>query len=85
MKPHSAVTVKTILRWIKTSLKEAGIDNNIFQGYGLRSSSSSKVNLNGANITQISNAGGWSKEHAFAKCYHREWICNKTIQDFIIE
>ena len=32
LKPHSAVTVKTILRWIKISLKEAGIDTNTFQG-----------------------------------------------------
>ena len=42
LKPHSAVTVKTISRWIKISLKEAGIDTNTFQGHSLRSSSSSK-------------------------------------------
>ena len=57
-KPHNAVTVKTISRWIKTSLKEAGIDSNTFQGHSLCSSSSSKAKLNGANITQILNAGG---------------------------
>ena len=32
LKPHSAVTVKTILKRIKTFLEEAGIDTNIFQG-----------------------------------------------------
>ena len=85
LKPRSAVTVKTISRWIKTSLKEASIDTNNFQGHSLRSSSSSKTKLNGANITQILNAGGWSNEHAFAKFYHRECINDKTIQDLIIE
>ena len=74
LKPHSAVTVKTKSRWIKISLKEAGIDINTFQGHSLRSSSSSKAKLNGANIIQILNAGGWSNEHIFAKFYHRECI-----------
>ena len=32
LKPNSAVTVKTILKRIKTFLEEAGIDTNIFQG-----------------------------------------------------
>ena len=45
LKPHSAVTVKTISRWIKTYLKEASIDTNTFQGYSLRNSSSTKAKL----------------------------------------
>ena len=85
LKPRSAVIVKKIPRWIKTSLKEAGIDTNDFQGHSLRSSSSSEAKLNGANITQILNAGGWSNEHTFSKFYYRECINDKTIQDFIIE
>ena len=43
LQPPSAVTVKTILRWIKT-LKGTGIATNAFQGHSLRSSSSSKEN-----------------------------------------
>ena len=74
MKTYSTVTVKTISRWIKTSLKEGGIDTSTFQGHGLRSSSSSKAKLNGANITQILNAGEWSNKHAFANFCHRECI-----------
>ena len=84
--PHSAVTAKTISRWIKTSLKETGIDTNIFQGHSLHSSSSPKAKLNyDVNINQIFNAGGWSNEHAFAKFNYHECINDKTIQDFIIE
>ena len=85
LKPHSAVTVKTISRWIKTSLKEAGIDTNTFQGHSIRSSSSSKAKLNGANITQILNAGGWSNKRTFGKFYHHDCINDKTIKDFIVE
>lgn len=43
LQPPSAVTVKTILRWIKT-LKGTGIATKAFQGHSLRSSSSSKEN-----------------------------------------
>ena len=56
------VSVKAISRWIKTSSKEACIDTNIFQECSSSSSSSSKAKLNGANITQILNASGWSKK-----------------------
>ena len=45
LEPHSAVTVKTISRWIKTYLKEASIDTNTLQGYSLRNSSSTKAKL----------------------------------------
>ena len=58
LNPHCTVTVKTISRSIKTSLKEAGIDTDTFQGHSLRGSRSSKVKLNGENITQLLNAGG---------------------------
>ena len=84
LNPNSAVFVKTISRWIKTFLKEAGIDTNTFKGHSLRSSSFSKAKLNGANITQILSAGGSLNEHTFAKFYHREPINDKTLQDFII-
>ena len=85
LRPHSAVTVKTISRCIKTSLKEAGIDTNTFQGHSIRSSSSSEAKLNGANITQILNTGGWSNNHTFGKFYHHDCINDKTIKDFIVE
>ena len=85
LKPNRAVFVKTTSRWIKTSLKEEGIDTNAFKCHSLPSNSSSKAKLNGANITQILNAGGSSNEHTFAKFYHRERINDKTIQDFIIK
>ena len=79
LKPHSAVTVKTISRWIKTSLKEAGIDTDTFQGHSLRSSSSSKAKLNSAIISQILDGGGWSIKHTFPEFYDYECINDKTI------
>ena len=84
MKSHSAVTVKTISKRIKTSLKEAGVDTNTFQGHSLRRTAT-KAKLNGANITQILNAGGWSNEHTFTKFCHCESINDTTTQDFIIK
>ena len=83
LKPHSAVTVKTILKRIKTFLEEAGIDTNIFQGHSLHNSSSSKAKLNNANITQILNTGdGYSlaKFTVSSQELYRKWIplCSKT-------
>ena len=77
-KPHSAVTPKTISRRIKLFFREIGIDTTTFQGHNLHSSSSSKPKLNGTNITQILNAGGWSNKQKFAKFYHGGCINDKT-------
>ena len=80
LKPHGVVTVKKISRWIKNSLKEAGIDSTTFQCHSPCNSSSSKAKLNGANITRIFNVGGWSNDHTFAKFC--ECINDKTIEDY---
>ena len=43
-KPHDEISSPTIARWIKTILKDAGIDTKVFQAHSSRSASTSKVN-----------------------------------------
>ena len=40
LKPHKPVGVKTISRWIKESLKTAGVNVEHYQGHSLRSAGS---------------------------------------------
>ena len=79
-KPHKAVTTKTISRWIKSALKDAGIDTNIFQGHSTRTTDASTMNRLGADINTILRAGGWSSEKNFAKFYNKP-LQNETFNE----
>ena len=71
------------MRWIKKSLKTAGVNVEHYQGDSLHSADSSAAKSNGANISDLLLAGGWSNERMFAKFYNK--LCNeiKQIPNFI--
>ena len=68
-RPHGAVSVSTISRWIKNVLKEAGIDTDIFKAHSTRSASSVKALSDQKDINEISKDDGWSKNRIFEKYY----------------
>ncbi len=68
-KPHLPVTSTTIARWIKTVLRDCGI-----QGYGAhstRSASTSAATDAGLSVEDIMKAADWSKKSTFNKFYNR--------------
>ena len=84
LKPHKPVGVKTISRWIKESLKTAGVYVEHYQGHSLRAGASA-AKFNGANISDLLLAGGWSNEIKFAKFCNKPCKQIKQIPNFIIE
>ena len=85
LKPHKHVGVKTISRWIKESLKTAGVNVEHYQGHSLRSAGSWVAQSNGANISDLLLAGGPSNEIMFAKFYNKPCNKIKQIPNFIME
>ena len=71
IKPHKAITSKTVSRWLKTSLKASGIDVSIFQGHSVRVAGSSNAKQSGVPITNILQLAGWSGEQVFARHYDK--------------
>ena len=71
IKPHRAVTSKTVSRWLKTTLCNSGIDISIFQGHSVRVAGSSTAKQSGVPITNILQMAGWSGEQVFAKHYDK--------------
>ena len=57
LKPHKPVGVKTISRWIKESLKTAGVNVKRYQGHSLHIAGASVAKSNGANISDLLLAG----------------------------
>lgn len=74
-KPHSTVSTQTLSRWIKSTLKDSGIDTNIFSAHSTRHASTSQAHNQGVNIDLIRKTAGWSgTSNIFSKFYHREII-----------
>lgn len=83
-KPIKAVSSKTISRWLKTTLANAGINTTIFQGHSLRTTGSSTAKAQGAPIGVILSAGGWSSEKTFALNYDKPIMDRQTVQEVIL-
>ena len=68
---HNPVTSTSIARWLKETMKDAGLDINIFKSHSVRGANCFKAA--GADVTtrQILEAADWSSEGTFQKFYHR--------------
>lgn len=70
-KPHVAVGGQTLSRWIKSTLKDSGVDVNIFSAHSTRHAATSAAYRNGVSLDTIRKTACWSKDSAvFAKCYN---------------
>lgn len=71
-KPHNSVGSQTLSRWIKRTLKDSGIDTNIFSAHSTRHASTSRAYTLGVSIDTIRNTAGWSDgSKTFANFYNR--------------
>ena len=70
VKPHGAVSVDTVRRWIRGIMTEAGIDCAKFKPHSMRAASTSSA-LKVNPIDEIMGAVGWSSEATVAKHYHK--------------
>jgi hypothetical protein len=71
-KPYRAASGNTISRWLKCTLKEAGIDVTQFTAGSSRAATTSAAKQSGLPIDQILKAGGWSRSDTFTKYYDRQ-------------
>ncbi|CAB0003987.1 unnamed protein product [Nesidiocoris tenuis] len=71
-KPHRPAKRPTISRWVKETLKEAGVDTSIFSAYSTRHAATSDAYRKGVSIDTIRSSAGWSPESSvFARFYNR--------------
>lgn len=71
IKPHKAVHVDTIRRWLMHIMKLAGVDVEEFKAHSTRSASSSKAKEKQVPLDSILAAGMWKSETTFSKFYHK--------------
>lgn len=74
--PYSHASSQTISRWIKSVLKESGIDE-VFSSHSTRHASTSAAARRGLNIESIYRTAGWmGNSQVFARFYNRPLVDN---------
>ena len=69
VKPHGSVSKDTIARWIKATLKMAGVDVEVFKPHSTRAAATSAAVRKGVLVSDNLKVAGWSKETTFARFY----------------
>ena len=70
--PHGPASKDTISRWIRQTMKDAGIDTSVFKPHSTRGAATSAAKAaKAANvpIREIVNTAGWRSDSTFAKFY----------------
>ncbi|KAJ8971931.1 hypothetical protein NQ317_015437 [Molorchus minor] len=71
-KPHGVASKQTLSRWVKNTLKEAGVDTTIFKAHSTRHASTSSALRKGVSLDTIRNSAGWSvTSSTFSRYYNR--------------
>ena len=69
--PHKAVGKSTIARWIKASLKDSGVDVNVFTAHSTRGAAASKAFESGVPCEAILAAADWRRQSTFHRFYQK--------------
>ena len=72
IQPYAEVSSSTVSRWIKETLKLAGIDVSILKGHSTRAASSSKSSKAGLSLSDILARGSWSSSSTWQRFYNKE-------------
>ncbi len=70
-KPHEKVSKDTIARWVKTVMKDAGVDTDIFKPHSTRAASTSAASRGNLPVDTVLAAGGWASEKNFQMYYNK--------------
>ena len=79
MKPHKGVPRDTIRRWLKTVMKDSGIDVAIFTPHTNRAAATSAAKQAGVTITDIMQCAGWTNAQTFHRYYGKLISQSKSV------
>lgn len=82
-KPVHPASTQTIARWIKNTLKEAGIDTTKFTCHSTRHASTSAAFRGGVDIETIRKTVGWTSKSNTFNIFYNEPITKPATYKFM--
>lgn len=80
--PVHPASPQTLSRWVKSVLRDSGIDVSVFSGYSTRHASTSAAFRAGVDLEEIRRTAGWTeKSTTFNKFYNRPLVKKTTFAD----
>ncbi len=73
-RPYSAVTVQTLAKWVKTVMKNAGIDTTKYSAHSARAATASIAVESEVPVDVLLKAVGWSNANTFATFYKKSIV-----------
>lgn len=71
-KPFNPVTTQSLSRWVKSVLRDSGIDTSLFSAHSTRHAATSKAHQGGVSVDTIRNTANWSESsNVFGKFYNK--------------
>lgn len=83
-KPYHRVSKDTLSRWIKTVLKNAGIDTQRFKAHSTRAAATSAAVLRKVPVSDILATAGWAGEKTFQKFYRKPVLAGQSFTDAVL-
>lgn len=75
-KPYGAASKDTLSRWLRWTMKESGVDTNLFAPHSVRGAATSAAAKLDVPMDTILQAAGWSNAETFRKFYFKD-ICKE--------
>ena len=84
-KPHHRVTTQTLLRWIKDTLKKAGLNVEQFKAHSTRAAATSAASRMDVPVNHILETAGWKSEQTFSKFYKKPLKPHRHFAESILD
>lgn len=85
IKPYKHVVSTTISRWIKSVMKDAGIDVDKYKTHSTRGAVTSKAKFSGVPLSEIMQVAGWATERTFARFYEKPLEADNSFQTAVLQ
>ncbi|CAB4031951.1 Transposon Ty3-G Gag-Pol poly [Paramuricea clavata] len=83
-KPHHSVSCDTFARCLKSVMKEAGLNIDIYSAHSTRAASTSAAKAMNIPIQTIINAAAWTNEQTFQKFYCKPIASSSTFGENLV-
>ena len=84
VRPHRDVSRDTVSKWVKRTLRHAGVNVAIFGSHSTRSASTSAACLNHVPLSTILKTAGWSNDSTFRRFYNKPVTRDTEFADSIL-